>query len=605
MKPRFVIAMLLTAAIATSAAAQIDFSDWHSTAEVNTILTNLAAAHPTRCSIVTIGNSDGGTAIRALKISDSVSTDDPNEGDVVIVAAHHAREWMSIETALYIAEQLLVRYGSDATVTAAVDSLEIWIVPVVNPDGFAYTQTTDRFWRKNRRNNSDGTFGVDLNRNWGYQWGLASGSSGLTSSDTYRGTSAWSEPEVVAVRDFVLGLDHLKTLITYHSFSQLFLSPWGYSFADADGEPTLDIVQERTINAIAAVHGVTYAEEIGYTASGETTDYMWGQLRIAAFTPEVRPGSGGIGGFDPPVSQIVPNIEENFAGALTLIHDAHAQEVWIRDHAGDTGAEPSAVWNGTNWSAAFWTSPDITTVPATLVEGATVTLNVHVHNATGVARSNVRVDAYFTDPRISLEFPSPSAVLIGSQTVTVPAGGITIPFSWTVPTGTNSWGEWHWCVGAIVYHQTDMPLTTQAERTNNVAIKNFQTSEALFNTNLIVAATNFLDVDAELSVFVDDRALPPGWRVILPPAPEPPKRPGTSIQRKARLLDAKGRLLAPGETIYLPVRVILPPGAAPGDVADVSVHAALLPLMPGKREAVGNGFTYRVAVPPRESDRDR
>ena len=599
MKARIAITLLITLALATSAAAQIDFTDWHSTAEVNTIMNDLASTHSARCMIVNVGTSVLGTQIRALKISDSVATNDPNEGDVVIVAAHHAREWMSIETALYIAEQLLTRYGTDATVTAAVDSLEIWIVPVVNPDGFAYTQTTDRFWRKNRRNNGDGTFGVDLNRNWGYQWGLSSGSSGTTSSDTYRGTSAWSEPEVLAVRNFVLGLNKLKTLITYHSFSQLFLTPWGYSFSDADGEPTLDVVQERTINAIAGVHGITYAEEIGYTASGETTDYMWGQLRIAAFTPEVRPGSGGISGFDPPVSQIVPNIEENFAGALTLIHDAHAQEVWIRDHAGDTGAEPSAVWTGTNWSAPFWTSPDITTVPATLVEGSSVTLNVQVHNATGSARNNVRVDAYFTDPRISLEFPSPTAVLIGSQTVTVPPGGTTVAFTWTVPTGTNSWGEWHWCVGAIIYHQTDMPLTTQAERTNNVAIKNFQTTEALFNTNLIVAATNFLEVDAELAVFVDERALPRGWRVILPPPPVPPKRATSPIQRKARLLEAKGRLLAPGETIYVPVRVLLPPGARAGDIADVNVHAALLPLMPGKREAVGNGFTYRVAVPPR------
>jgi len=583
----------------TARALPIDFSSFHTPSQVNTILADLEAAHPTLCKVTSLGSSLEGRPINVIKISDDVTVDDAGEGDVVFFALHHAREWISVETALYLAERLLNEYATVPQVKAAIDNLEIWIVPVANPDGYAWTHNTSgyRYWRKNRRMNSDGTRGVDLNRNWGYQWGLDSGSSPTPVNDEFRGTAAFSEPETTAMRDFLAGLHNVKTLLTYHSFSELFLRPWGYTTADPPGEPTLSRLATRSIAAIAAVHGHTYGETIGYTASGETTDYLWGEMRVSAFTPELRPTTGGLSGFSPPASAILPTAEENYPAALALIHDAGSREVWIRDYVGDTGAEPSAVWTVSGWSHAFWTSPDISTVPATLEQGATVTLNVHVSNSTGASKAGVKVDVYYTDPRISLEFPNPSAVLIGTTTVTVPAGGLTVSMPWTVPVGANSWGELHWCVGAVLQHTTDMPLTTRAERTSNVGIRNFQTEPLLVGTNLIVAATNFLEIDAELAVVVD--RLPPGWEVKVPEPPKP--RPGprpTSIERKARLLRAQGRLLAPDETVYLPIRIVPPPNARPGDAVDLTVHGALLPLVPGQRDAVGNGFTYRVVFDP-------
>ena len=599
---RILSILLLLAASPLQAA--VDFTQWHDPAEIETILNDFVAAHPAIASVTTIGASLGGLPIKALKISDNVAVNEPSEGDFVIMATHHAREWLATESSLFIADQILTRYATDAQIQADVNGLQIWIIPVVNPDGFAFTQTPgNRFWRKNRRNNGDGTFGVDLNRNWGYQWGLNSGSSPVTSEPNYRGPFAWSEPEIVVMRDFLAARSNLKAMITYHSFSELFLRPWSYTTADPPGEPTLNALAERSIARIAAVHGHTYAEEIWYTSSGEATDWTWGDRRVAGFTPEVRPtlGDGSVTRFDPPTTEIIPNGEENLAAALALIHDAAARELWIRDHAGDTGAEPSAVWTGTNWSAPFWTSPDITTVPETLDQGATVELRVRIQNNTGQPRMNVRLDTYFTDPRISLEFPNPDATLIGSETgITVPPGGRTVTMNWTVPIGTNSWGERHWCVGAIVMHDRDLPLTTQAQRSSNVAIKNFNTTETVvMGMNLVVAATNFLEFDSELAAAVDPIGVPPGWRVILAEPPKPQARAAialTSIERKGRLLDAKGRLLAPGETIYIPVRVVPPPGTPPGTSVDVSVHAALLPLVPGRREASGNGFTYRVVV---------
>jgi len=589
---------------AFDASADIDFSDYHSPSQVEDEMTNLASAYPTLAEVVTVGASVNGAPIQALKISDNVATDETDEGDVIFIAAHHAREWLTVEMALYLAEYLLQHYSSDLQLQADMNNLEIWIVPISNPDGVAYSwsSATNRYWRKNRRDNGDGSFGVDLNRNWGYQWGLNSGSSPDTWDDTYRGPGPFSEPETQAIRDLVQNVDNLKAFISYHTYSELFLRPWAYTSADPPGESTLQSIADRSISVMASVHGHTYTDGIWYTSSGETGDYLWGETRTAAFTPEMRPNCGlpptcGLAGFSPPATTIVPNNEENLPAALALIHDAGAREVWIKDYPTDSGAEPSAVWTGTGWSHAFWVSPDIWTVPETLDQGATVDLNVRLRNNTGSAKTNVQVDVYWTDPRISLEFPNPNATLIGSQTVTVPAAGTTITMPWSVPVGTNSWGERHWCVGAVIKHATDMPLTTQAQRTSNIGIRNFNTTEVVVAGTLLVAATNFLDVASELVVSIDQTSIPEGWTVVLPPRPDPlPITRPTSAQRKARLLEVKGRVLEPGETVLIPVRVETPPGVAPGTSVDVNVHAALLPLVAGKREPVGNGYTYRVVA---------
>jgi hypothetical protein len=491
-----------------------------------------------------------------------------------------------------------------------MDNLEIWVVPVVNPDGYAHTASPSgyRYWRKNRRNNGDGTFGIDLNRNWGHQWGLASGSSGATNDDVYRGPSPFSEPETRAIRDLVNSVGNLKALVTYHTFSEFFLRPWAYTTADPPGEPTLNSIVERSIGLIAAVHGHTYTEEIWYTSSGEATDYLWGEKRVAAFTPELRPAFNGVGGFSPPTTEIIPTAEENLPAALALVHDAGDREVWIRDYPGDTGAEPSAVWTGSGWSQAFWVSPDIWTDPVELAEGTTVDLKVRISNNSGGPMSNVEVSAYWNDPRISLEFPALNSTLIGTQTVNVPPPGKTITIPWTVPTGTNSWGERHWCVGVVIKHPSDMPLTNQAERTSNIGIKNFNTTVVTAAQTLLVGADNFLDVDAELKIVVDTTRLPRGWRVVLPrwPQPRPRPRPGpdplpdhrriSAIERKGRLLGATGMLLPAGESALIPVRVIPPRDARRGTAVDIDIQGALLPLVAGKRQPVGNGYRYHVVI---------
>ncbi len=584
----FVVALGVASGCVDELRASIDFSNFHTPTQMDNELTNLATTNPSIAQIFTIGNSVEGRPIRGLKISNNVAIDDATKGDVVFIALQHAREWIAAEMALYLAEYLVTHYSTDPALQACMNNLQIWIIPVANPDGYVYTASdpSRRFWRKNRRNNGDGTFGVDINRNFSYQWGLASGSSGVTADETYRGPSAFSEPEASHFRDFIQARHNPRFLVSYHSAAEVILRSWRYIDAPAPGETTLAFVQQDMINRIAAVHGDVYGTSIGYNSSGSTLDYFWGEMRMIALTPELRGPS-----FDPPPAQIIPNNEENLPAAISLIKDAGCRTLWIKDYSGDTGAEPSAVWLGDHWSHAFWTSPDIWTDIDPPVAGSTTFLHVRVHNDGAVTMHGSIVRAYYTDPRVSLEFPNPDSVLIGEQTTDLVSGDSTLNFSWHVPSGTNIWGEHHWCVGAVVSHPDDKPLTTQIQRTSNIGGHNFQTVDADAAMKLFVGVTNFLNVPAEVVVRVDPKSLPPGWRVEMLPLTERRK-----LSRKALLLHVQNNVLEPGEKLAQPIRIIVPPNVPKGFVADIDISGGLLPLAPGKRVPVGNGYTFRVTT---------
>jgi hypothetical protein len=291
---------------------------YHTYAEINDELHKLAAAHPQIAQVSSLGKSVEGRDLWAIKISDNVAQDEP-EAETVFLGGHHAREWIAVDVPFLIASQLVNRYGTDSTITRLVDQSEIWIVPMVNPDGHQYAVTNDRLWRKNRRNNGDGTFGVDLNRNYGYQWG-GPGSSGDTFSEIYRGPASFSEPETQAVRNF-LQQRQTRALISYHNFSQLVLYPWGYTNAPAPDAPLLQSLAVAIADRIRVVHAVTYTPQQSaelYLASGDTTDWLYGVSHVPAFTIELRPRSS-FPGFELPESEITPTFEENLPAALFLI----------------------------------------------------------------------------------------------------------------------------------------------------------------------------------------------------------------------------------------------------------------------------------------------
>ena len=179
-----------------------------------------------------IGTSIEGKDIWMVRISDNPDVDE-QEPEVLYTALHHAREPQSMMTLMYFMYYLLENYGTDPEATFLVENRELYFVPVLNVDGYLYNQQTNPngggFWRKNRRNNGDGSFGVDLNRNYGYQWGYDNtGSSPNPSNNTYRGTAPFSEPETQAIRDFCNSHD-IKLCLNYHTYGDLLIYPWGYS----------------------------------------------------------------------------------------------------------------------------------------------------------------------------------------------------------------------------------------------------------------------------------------------------------------------------------------------------------------------------------------
>lgn len=255
---------------------------------------------------IDIGTSHESRKIWAVKISDNPDVNESGtEAGVYYDALHHAREPISMQAMLYYMYWLLENYGTDPEATYLVNNREIFFVPIVNPDGYEYNRSTNPNgggnWRKNRRNNG-GSFGVDLNRNYSYGWGLNSGSSGNPSSDTYRGPSAFSEPETQAVRDFVLSITP-EIGFSVHSVAGRYLNPYGYTDTSVAYNIYADFSSEFAQHN-NYLYG-TVAEMLEYYSSGTTRDYLHA-TGTYCWTPEL-----GGSDFWPAPNEIVPLCSEN------------------------------------------------------------------------------------------------------------------------------------------------------------------------------------------------------------------------------------------------------------------------------------------------------
>jgi hypothetical protein len=255
-----------------------------------------------------IGSSQEGRPIWAVKISDNPNISE-NEPKVGYDALIHAREPQSMASMMYFMWYLLQNYGTNSEVTYLVNNREMFFVPCFNPDGYEYNRQTNPtgggMWRKNRRNNG-GSYGVDLNRNFGYMWGYDNnGSSPDPTSETYRGPFAFSEPEAQAVRDFAIQ-NNYKTHFNMHSYQNAFLYPWGYinSFT-----PDNTVYVEFSADMCAYngfTHGNSY-QILGYNSNGSVRDWMYGEqtTKQKAFGYTVEIGSSS-DGFWPPTNRIFP-----------------------------------------------------------------------------------------------------------------------------------------------------------------------------------------------------------------------------------------------------------------------------------------------------------
>ncbi|WP_236240197.1 M14 family metallopeptidase [Streptomyces sp. CC228A] len=321
---------------AGAAVAPQDFppadSRYHNYAEMTAEIDQRLRQYPGIMSKRVIGRSYEGREIVAIKISDNVGTDE-NEPEVLFTHHQHAREHLTVEMALYLLREFGAGYGSDPRITRMVDSREIWIVPDMNPDGGEYDIASGsyRSWRKNRQPNPGSSYvGTDMNRNWDYKWGCCGGSSGSYGSATYRGSAPESAPEVRIVADFVRsrivgGKQQITAAIDFHTYSELVLWPFGYTYSDTAPGMTQD---DR--DAFAAV-GRKMAASNGYTpqqasdlyvTDGSIDDWLWGEQRIFGYTFEMYPASSWNGGFYPPDEVIERETSRNRDAVLQLLENA-------------------------------------------------------------------------------------------------------------------------------------------------------------------------------------------------------------------------------------------------------------------------------------------
>ncbi|MCI5056787.1 MAG: immune inhibitor A [Flavobacteriales bacterium] len=253
-----------------------------------------------------------------LKISDNPNVDE-TEPEVFYSAIHHAREPAGLSQLIFYMYYLLENYNTDSEIKNLVDNTEMYFVPMINPDGYIRNETTNPngggMWRKNRRDNGDGTYGVDLNRNYAYQWG-GQGASPSTNSDTYRGPSAFSEPETQAIKWFC-EQHTFQLALNYHTFSDLLLYPYGYDY----NKPTPDHGLFQVISELM-VRENGYTNQISsdlYPAAGDSDDWMYGEQasknKILAMTPEVGSSNDG---FWPQTNDIIGLCKENVFANITM-----------------------------------------------------------------------------------------------------------------------------------------------------------------------------------------------------------------------------------------------------------------------------------------------
>lgn len=293
------------------------YDDFKSPQQVSDFANQLIAMRPDLASRQNFGLSLQNRDLYFLRLSGEPAPPGTSKPIVLLNSVQHAREWITVMTTMYIAEQLISGYGVDSRATQLLDDYEVLIVPIVNADGYAYTWTNERFWRKNRRQNAGGTFGVDLNRNWSFAWGSDNGSSGNGNSETFRGTAPFSEPESAAMRTLTLDNPGIVLHLDVHSHGQLLLYPWGYTNQPAPGIGALSKLAVGMRQAILDSGGVPYLPgqcyQTLYPVSGGSLDWYYGDRGILSWTPELR-GPG----FAPPPSTILPTAKEIYAAVLWL-----------------------------------------------------------------------------------------------------------------------------------------------------------------------------------------------------------------------------------------------------------------------------------------------
>ena len=278
-------------------------------------------------TLIDLGDSYENRAIKGLKFS----TGGPDKPAVFFNGCQHAREWVTVMATTYFADQLAQQYTSDSFTESLLDLVDVYIIPIVNPDGYVYTHTTDRYWRKNRQPNTNSScVGTDLNRNWEADWNGGESTSTSECSDIYVGSGAFSATEATVLKNYMESIPNLKGHLDIHSYSALVLGPWGYTNTESPDHAEIVSLGNAMNDAITNTNNYPFTFGVGdadgaiYLASGTMPDWSYDELGALGYTFELRPNSSSGGGFELPESQILDACAENYNGAMEMI-------IWAAD----------------------------------------------------------------------------------------------------------------------------------------------------------------------------------------------------------------------------------------------------------------------------------
>ncbi|XP_003449211.2 carboxypeptidase A1 [Oreochromis niloticus] len=293
-----------------------DFFRYHNLSEIYSFQDMLVAEKPNLVSKIVIGQSYEDRPLNVLKFS----TGGTNRPAIWIDTGIHSREWVTQASGLWFAKKIVTDFGRDPKLTAILNQMDIFLEIVTNPDGYFFTHTNSRMWRKTRKPNPGSRcVGVDPNRNWKAGFG-GPGSSGNPCSQTYRGPRAESESEVNSIVEFVKS-HNIKAFISIHSYSQLLMFPYGYIRSRIKDYTELNNLAQKAVTDLASLYGTSY--KFGsiinaiYQASGGSIDWTYSQGIKYSYTFELR--DTGHYGFLLPATQIIPTAQETWLALMTIM----------------------------------------------------------------------------------------------------------------------------------------------------------------------------------------------------------------------------------------------------------------------------------------------
>ncbi|XP_012226646.2 zinc carboxypeptidase [Linepithema humile] len=299
------------------------FTKYPTLGEIYDYISSISLNYVDNVRNIVIGETYEGNKIYGLKVTFSLTSQNPG---VFLEGGIHGNDWISPATVIYILHQLLT--SNDPNVREMAGSHDWYIVPLVNPDGYNYSHTTDRLWRKSRKQYDTFCFGADLNRNWDYEW--SSSYRSAKCSNTYAGPTPFSEPETRALKQYFESvLDKFETYISFHGSSQLLLFPYGHTTAHIDNYNEMYIVGMKAVAALKQKYGTEYligniAERTQFV-TGSTIDYIKGTYRkpyVCSY--ELR--DKDYYGFLLPPDQIIPTGQETLDSIMSMLHEIKKQK---------------------------------------------------------------------------------------------------------------------------------------------------------------------------------------------------------------------------------------------------------------------------------------